>query len=93
MIKVIPENHMHRQPPSQCFSSAPGGTGIMARAYLEHSIQDARVDLSGEYRVFSKRMPFVEIDSDGKADNVGNAPYLDYRPAPLKNGMPLSPGL
>ncbi len=57
------------------------GSGARALVYLEHSIQDARMDLSGEYRVVSKRMQFVEIDSEGKAHNVGYAPYLDYRPA------------
>lgn len=48
--------------------------------YLEHSIRDQRTTSSGEQRVVSKRMQFVEIDSSGEACNVGYAPYLDYMP-------------
>jgi len=52
-----------------------------ALVYLEHSIKDARSDRSGEYRVVSRRMQFVEIGQGGDAHNAGYAPYLDYRPA------------
>ncbi len=48
--------------------------------YLEHSIQDARIDRSGNRRAVSKRMQFVEIDKSGQTINAGPAPYLDYRP-------------
>jgi len=48
--------------------------------YLEHSIQDARKDKSGNFRVVSRQMQYVEIDSEGQAKNAGYAPYLDYRP-------------
>ncbi|MEG4630656.1 SNF2-related protein [Microcoleus sp. AR_TQ3_B6] len=48
--------------------------------YLEHSIQDARKDKSGNFRVVSRQMQYVEIDSEGHAKNAGYAPYLDYRP-------------
>jgi len=47
--------------------------------YLEHSIQDARKDKSGNFRVVSRQMQYVEIDSEGDAKNAGYAPYLDYR--------------
>lgn len=47
--------------------------------YLEHSIQDARKDKSGNFRVVSRQMQYVEIDSEGHAKNAGHAPYLDYR--------------
>jgi len=47
--------------------------------YLEHSIQDARKDKSGNFRVVSRQMQYVEIDSEGHAKNAGYAPYLDYR--------------
>ena len=56
------------------------GEDVRALVYLEHSIQDARTDRTGEYRVVSKRLQFVEIGSGGEARNVGYAPYLDYRP-------------
>jgi len=48
--------------------------------YLEHSIQDARKDKSGNFRIVSRQMQYVEIDSEGHAKNAGYAPYLDYRP-------------
>ena len=48
--------------------------------YLEHSIQDARTDRSGNRRVVSKRLQFVEVDQLGNTTNAGPAPYLDYRP-------------
>lgn len=48
--------------------------------YLEHSIQDARIDRSGNRRVVSQQIQFVEVDSSGEVRNAGYAPYLDYRP-------------
>ena len=56
------------------------GTQPRALLYLEHSIQDARTDRSGNRRVVSKRLQFVEMDAEGKTTNAGPAPYLDYRP-------------
>ena len=48
--------------------------------YLEHAIQDASVTRSGERRVISRRMLYVELDSAGNARHLQYAPYLDYRP-------------
>src|SRR5205807_2717356 len=48
--------------------------------YLEHAIQDARTDRSGNRRVVSRQMQFVELDAAGTAHMAGYAPYLDYRP-------------
>jgi len=48
--------------------------------FLEHSIQDARTTRSGERRIVSRRMQFVELDEAGQAIAAGYAPYLDYRP-------------
>jgi len=48
--------------------------------YLEHAIQDAGLTRSGERRVISKRMLYVELDSIGNARHLHYAPYLDYRP-------------
>jgi superfamily II DNA or RNA helicase len=53
---------------------------VRALVYLEHSIQDASTDSSGKRRVVSRRMQYVEIDSEGKTQNAGYAPYLNYRP-------------
>ncbi len=47
--------------------------------FLEHCIQDARTDRSGNRRVVSKRLQFVEVDEAGTTRNAGPAPYLDYR--------------
>jgi SNF2 family DNA or RNA helicase len=48
--------------------------------YLEHGIQDASMTRSGERRVISKRMLYIELDAVGSARNLHYAPYLDYRP-------------
>ena len=54
--------------------------------FLEHGIQDASHTRSGERRIVSKRMLYVEIDADGNTRHLHYAPYLDYRP--LRNGEP-----
>ncbi|HEY3999243.1 MAG TPA: helicase-related protein [Candidatus Xenobia bacterium] len=56
--------------------------GIAPRVlfYLEHAIQDASLSRSGERRVVSKQMLYVEIDAAGTTNHVHYAPYLDYRP-------------
>ena len=48
--------------------------------YLEHAIQDASLTRTGEHRVVSKQMLYVEIDAAGNARHLHYAPYLDYRP-------------
>ena len=48
--------------------------------YLEHAIQDASLTRSGDRRIVSKRMLYVELDADGVTRHVHYAPYLDYRP-------------
>jgi len=48
--------------------------------YLEHSIQDASRTRSGDRRVVSKRMLYLEMGANGEARHVHYAPYLDYRP-------------
>lgn len=62
--------------------------GIMPRIlfYLEHAIQDASVTRSGERRVISKQMLYVELDNEGNAHHLRYAPYLDFRP--LKEDEP-----
>jgi len=53
---------------------------------LEHAIQDASVLPSGERRTISRRLLYVEMDSDGHMHQLQYAPYLDYRP--LAEGEP-----
>jgi len=63
-------------------------TGIQPHVmfYLEHTIQDASLTRSGERRVVSRRMLYIELDADGATHHVNYAPYLDYRP--LAKGEP-----
>jgi hypothetical protein len=56
------------------------GTSPRVLFYLEHAIQDASLTRSGERRVISKRMLYVELDGNGVTRHVHYAPYLDYRP-------------
>lgn len=56
------------------------GTQPRVLFYLEHSIQDASVTRSGERRIVSKRMLYVEIDAASNTRHLHYAPYLDYRP-------------
>jgi hypothetical protein len=62
------------------------GTQPRVMFYLEHAIQDASLTRSGERRVISRRMLYVELDADGATRHVNYAPYLDYRP--LAKGEP-----
>ena len=62
------------------------GTQPRILFYLEHAIQDASLTRTGERRVVSKRMLYVELDAEGNARHLQYAPYLDYRP--LAAGAP-----
>ncbi|HKM52778.1 MAG TPA: helicase-related protein, partial [Isosphaeraceae bacterium] len=62
------------------------GTRPRVLFYIEHAIQDASLTRSGERRVISKRMLYVELDADGTTRHLHYAPYLDYRP--LAKGEP-----
>lgn len=52
---------------------------MRAMVILEHSISDASITRTGERRVISRRMQFVEIYEDNTIHSAGYAPYLDYR--------------
>ncbi len=56
------------------------GTEPRMLFYLEHAIQDASITRSGDRRVVSKRMLYVEMDARGITRHLQYAPYLDYRP-------------
>ena len=56
------------------------GEELRALFYLEHAVQDGRVNRDGRQQSVSRRLQFVEIDATGRARNAGPAPYLDYRP-------------
>lgn len=53
---------------------------IRALVYLDHSIQDARTDPTGNRRVISRQVQFAEVTETGQVIGAGYAPYLDYRP-------------
>ena len=53
---------------------------------IEHALQDGSSTRSGERRVISKRVLYVETDADGVSRHLHYAPYLDYRP--LAEGDP-----
>ncbi len=53
---------------------------------LEHAIQDASQTRTGERRIVSEQVLYVELDADGNARHLQYAPYLDYRP--LGEGEP-----
>ena len=57
-----------------------GGDRPRVLFYLEHAIQDASLTRTGERRVVSRRVLYVELDADGVTRHVHYAPYLDYRP-------------
>ena len=62
------------------------GTRPRVLFYLEHAIQDASTTRTGERRVISRRVLYVELNADGVARHLHYAPYLDYRP--LQDGEP-----
>jgi SNF2 family DNA or RNA helicase len=55
------------------------GQDVRALFYLEHTIQDGRIDKTGNHRAVSRQLQFIEIDSIGTTKHAGYAPYLDYR--------------
>ena len=60
----------------------PKDSGIEPRILyiLEHAVQDARQDKTGNRRVVSREMNFLEIDDKREMHPAGFAPYLDYAP-------------
>jgi len=56
------------------------GTRPRVLFYLEHAIQDAGLTRTGDRRIVSKRMLYVELNGEGEARDMHYAPYLDYRP-------------
>ncbi len=57
-----------------------GGTAPRVLLSIEHALQDGSVTRSGDRRVISKRMLYIEIGADGGTRHLHYAPYLDYRP-------------
>jgi len=56
------------------------GERVRVLCALEHTVRDATKTLTGEQRVVSRTLQFVELDEAGAAQAAGFAPYLDYRP-------------
>jgi SNF2 family DNA or RNA helicase len=67
---------------------ADDGVAPRVLFFLEHAVQDGSVTRSGDRRVISKRLLFVERDAEGRTRHLSYAPYLDYRPlAPGEPGV------
>ena len=64
------------------------GTAPRVLFYLEHAIQDESRTPSGDRRVVSKRLLYVELAEAEPPRHLHYAPYLDYRP--LAEGEPAS---
>ena len=56
------------------------GTEPRLLLYLEHPIRDGSTTRSGEQRVISRRMLYLEMNQAGAVKHSNYAPYLDYRP-------------
>ena len=56
------------------------GTAPRVLFYLEHAIQDESRTRSGDRRVVSKRLLYVEMAEAEPPRHLNYAPYLDYRP-------------
>jgi Carboxypeptidase regulatory-like domain len=69
------------------------GQEIRALFYLEHTIQDGRIDKAGNHRAVSRQLQFIEIDSTGTMKHAGYAPYLDYRATTSEEHAAISPEL
>ncbi len=50
--------------------------------YVQGDITDGRETRSGDRRLVSRRLHFVQVDDRGEARSGGVAPYLDYEPLP-----------
>ena len=53
---------------------------LLEERALVHDAMDASLTRSGDRRIISKRMLYVELDEDGVTRHMHYAPYLDYRP-------------
>ena len=49
------------------------GQEIRALFFLEHTIEDGRIDKAGNHRVVSRQLQFIEIDSAGATKHAGYA--------------------
>ena len=56
------------------------GTAPRVLFYLEHAVQDESRTRSGDRRVVSKRLLYVELAEAEPPRHLHYAPYLDYRP-------------
>jgi SNF2 family DNA or RNA helicase len=56
------------------------GEEVRVLCYLEHTIQDASTDATGQRRIISRQLQFIELNAQGAIQNAGYAPFLNYRP-------------
>jgi len=70
---------------------ADDGENLRLLFYLEHAVQDGRVNKNGIQTIVSQQLQFVEIDQTGELHSAGFAPYLDYRPIKPDEELALQP--
>ena len=68
------------------------GEDVRVLFYLEHTIQDASLDIHGKRRAISRQLQFIELDAYGTMHSAGYAPFLDYRSL-HEDELPLAPTL
>ncbi len=81
IINTVLEMHLHllKEGTTLVDENDPG-TAPRVLFYLNHTIRDGTRINDGSHQIISKRMLYVEMDSQLNAQHIAYAPYLDYRP-------------
>ncbi|MDD5701026.1 MAG: helicase-related protein [Dehalococcoidales bacterium] len=61
-----------------------GPDEIRALFFIQQEIHDNSLDRDKKHNIVSRKIYFIEVDTNGNVRDVGAAPYLDYR-APTAN--------
>jgi hypothetical protein len=64
------------------------GTSPRIYFYLEHALQDASQTRTGERRIISKRVLYIEMNAQNQTWHIHYAPYLDFRPLSSEEPRP-----
>ena len=64
------------------------GTSPRIYFYLEHALQDASQTRTGERRIISKRVLYIEMNAQNQTWHIHYAPYLDFRPLSSEEPTP-----
>ena len=81
VLDITIEDHRHLlQRGAVLVDEHDTGTAPRVLFLIEHAIQDGTTTTTGEQRVVSQQVLYVELDDTGSATHPQYAPYLDYRP-------------